>query len=762
MRRSLRFLALLAAAAFSVTGPGSLRADLDLEVPTGSPFDWDDELHQPTPVIKTGIPGRRAPKVEEPKEKPGRGRHQTRVVRKKPTVRPTPPPPMNFSMPNLYNYFRITTMDIMNHVSPNPGQKNPTPISPPDEPLPPEPPQIETGKSSADLKKERKREKPPNVRMRHGVQGEYPPRIPGELAWLALAAKLRAQIHPLTVNKYESIAYLLEIGEPSFSNAADMVNGLITDVPANLPPYPKMKNDIDKMLSKIIVLELISGYPLSMDPTYAKRTMMMGELALPTIIECTKSPHTFLARNATAVLANMQGKEAAKALRDLFKRSSDLCIQIRCAAGFARKRDKEAVKLLKAAAMGGHNALRVMAIHALGACAVGDKKIGRFLANALGTADEDLQWTILSAIARMHTEDKAVARSCAALMSGLSQYKDTPLPSVQTPPGQAPGMRSVVQDPPNSKKRILYECALLAAAASGDKEARQAALAKSGIDAWHPQCRLLAAEVTAYLGKEGRSKAKGFVGHKDTNVGVAATRAIGQYKEEVDWLKSTAQNGPNAMVKAAALAALFQHDQKALVEAARAIVRGGVSGADGAQAFLVGMALQMLDRLDKNEGDAVLKIVDQAHKDNLIAKRVATDEYDVTKAKIDVYPPLLELAVLALGTTAYEPGLAKLIELSKDSPVKAEACLALGSYNENPAMTVKAAEALLQKLIDPTDGFVRFAAYLSLKHLSGKDYMTDYVFGNTEQIWRQAQKYRDWLVEYKQKYLKGNGADGGK
>lgn len=753
MGRGIRVAALCAAPALALALSGSavVWADLDIEVPVGTPLDWDKELHQPTPVIKTGIPGRKEVKPEEPATPAGK-KNETQIVQA--PIKPTPPPVMNFSVPNLYNFFRITTMDIMNHISPNAGSKNPVPISPPIEPI--DPPTIDTGVTAAGEK--RRSEPPPDVRMNHGVQGMYPPKIPGELAWLALAAGLRANLHPATVNKHEAIAYLLEIGEPSIGNAGSLVQGMITDIPSTLPPFPTMKDPIDKMLIKIIVLELVSGYPLGMDPTYAKRTMMMGELGLNSIIECTKSPNTFLARNAVAVLANMQGKKAGDALIEVFKRSTDLCMRIRALAGFARTRNKDALPLIRATVSGGPDPLKAMAIYAYGVVASVDPKeqvkAAQTLAGQLG-GDKDMQWTILSAIARLHAQDKGVASTCAAIKGQYAAHKDVPFPRVNTPPGQAPGMRSVVEDPPNTKERILYECALLAAAASGDESSKREALAKGGIESWHPQTRLLAAEVLAYLGDQGKSMCKGLASYKEQNIATVAVKTVGLDPSEADWLKSVASGGYPPVVRAAALTRLYSANETYLKEVCQQIVAGGFSGSDGAQAFLVGIAVQMLDRLNANDGATVLRLVEQCSNPPAIAKRVATDEYDVTKAKIDIFPALLELAVLALGATGYEPGLDKLVSLLKDSPVKAEAALALGSYGK-PELVVKAAEALLQGLIDPSDGWVRFACYLSLKNLSGQDHYTDYVFGQTADIWRQALKYRDWLVEYKRKL----GAEG--
>lgn len=109
---------------------------------------------------------------------------------------------------------------------------------------------------------------------------------------------LRAQLHPETVNVAEGAAYIAEIG-------GDMDN------PDAAPPFPAMKTPLDTMLSKLIVLEICSSWPYLMDPTLAKKTLMLGDLSFATIVESSKSGHPFLRNNnAVAILANFQGEKA--------------------------------------------------------------------------------------------------------------------------------------------------------------------------------------------------------------------------------------------------------------------------------------------------------------------------------------------------------------------------------------------------------------------------------------------------------------------
>jgi HEAT repeat protein len=717
--------------------------DLDLDVPVGSPIDWDRDLPQPTPNITTGTPGKAIAKADPkpaPKVEKGGG---TQIQQAAPP--PTPPPMIGFGIPNLYNFFRVKTVDIMTHLQVNIPKKPNVPFEPPAPKA--EPPMIDTGTSS----KERggKPEPAPAVTMRSGMAGNYVPPLPGELAWICIATNLRASLHPELVNFAEAKAYLQEIGE---ANAAYNNPGLMKDKPADIPatppPFPSMKDKIDQMMSKIAVIELISGYPHAMDPTYAKHTLLVGDLALNAIIECTKSPHTFLQHNAVAVLANAQGQKAAEELRKIVDTANDNETLVRAIMGCARKHDKKAIPSLQKRCQG-DEAVSAAAVYALGVIATEDGKVANQLASLAQTANPDMAWTILAAIARIHcTKDKTLTSTMTGLWKGWTQ-KAGQSPAAALPPAPVPGKGGAAQapapEPAGTKIKIISEVALLAAAASGDNDAKREAVAK-GVTGFNRQLWVLAAEVLPHLGPEGITAAKSVANHEESNVAVAAVRAIGDFKEEVPFLKQTAGSG-KALVRAAALTKLIVQDEEACKEVCKQIVKSGsISPAE--EAFLTGMALEMLDRFAANDGADVLSVVNKAKAANAIAKRSATDEYDITKAKIDVFPPCLEIATLSVGRTQYEPAVDVLIGFLNDqaNPVRGEAALSLGSFGMASQLK-KVGDALLKGLVDPSDGWVRFCCYLALKNLSGKDFSTDYVFGSTSDVWGCAVKYRDWLRE---------------
>jgi HEAT repeat protein len=605
---------------------------------------------------------------------------------------------------------------------------------------------IDTGTST---KERGKPEAAPQVTMRPGIEGNYIPKTPGELAWIAVATNLRANIHPEIVNTLEAKAYLIEIGEASLAWPQGLVKDRIQEIPNAVPSFPRMKDPVDNMAAKIAVIELVSGYPHAMDPRYAKHTLLMGDVAFNAILECTKSPHTFLQHNAVAVLSNAQGQRAAEELRKIVETAADPVTLVRAAMGCSRKKDKKAIPALLKRVHGADENVIAAIIYALGMVGTDDPKVATQLANiAQGASTPDLAWSALAAVARVHcTTDKNLTQQLVAIKKAWEGKGANVPPPQQAPAAPAPGggIAAPVTEPAGTKNKIVWEISILAAAASGDEASKKEALAK-GIKGFNKQVWVLAAEVFPSFGPEGINAAKGVINDEEVNVGVAAVRAVGEFKEEVPWLKGIAASG-KAVLRAAALTRLIYHDEEAIKEVCRPIVSAGNIGT-AEEAFLTGMALQMLDRVSGNVGADVLSLVNKAKSANAIAKRTATDEYDVTKAKIEVFPPCLEIVTICVGRTQHEPAVDVLIGFLNDgsNPVRGEAALSLGSFGM-PGQLKKVAEALLKNMVDPNDGWVRFCCYLSLRHLSGKDYPADFVFGAMSELWPSVVKYRDWLRE---------------
>jgi HEAT repeat protein len=708
-------------------------ADLDLGVPMGTPLDWEQELHQPIP---TGLSPGRDPKAAAPT--PG---DQGTIVQG-PKVKP---PAMGFTSVNLYNFLRVKTHDIMTHFTVKIPMRTGRPVG-----VPEDPPTFRTGDAAGGAVS--KKDRPQSLES--GILSNYTPPVPGELAWIGIANCLRTILHPELVCTPEVIAYLVEIGDPSLvgadsvtTNIAGPLKALIRTIPETTPAPPTLSTPFDNMLAKVATLELVNGYPHALDPTYARRTLMMGDQAYAAVLKCADSPHPFLQQNAVVVLANFGNPDSGKELARIFGATQDNTVKARCIAGLARRKDKAQIPFLLGLAKSRDDWIRALAIYALGHIATGDKKVSAELLALARQDNSDLRWSALPALAR-------IADSSPQVSKGLSEIyrqcwdaaKGIPHP---IPPGERPNdFRAPNPEPAGYKKRIIADFAQIAAAVCGDASARQELIAKlngGGIQAFTEASYLLLAESLPLMGDQGQEAAKKLARHNDVVVAMSAMKSLANASPcDTAWVKQFVMSGGNALVRAAGLTVLFRHTQGDIREACHHVVKGyGGGGAE--EAYLVGMAIQMLDRLADNKADELISVVQKAKGANHIARRVATDEYDITKAKIDVSPPLLEIATLSLSRTGDPAAIPVLLELLTGSPACSEAALALSGMPLEGESYAKVIGALIDALGDPKNGWLRFCAYQALKNITKEDYFVDYIFGSAGSVYGAQDRYRAWL-----------------
>jgi hypothetical protein len=703
----------------------------------GTPLDWDKELHQPIP---TGIQGKKA---GGPAKAEGQG-----------TTLATPakvqPPPMGYSSINLYNFLRVRTIDIMTHFQPKTPTGTPVPVK-----VPSEQPVHVTGESAKDKPAGNNAKRP--TTMAHGIDSNYPPKVPGELFWIAIANCLRSVLHPELMSEPESIAYLVEIGEVSLYGAdtvkspwSDRLKKLINDVPPNPPEFPQGGTPLDSVMTKLAVMELVSGFPYALDPTYAKRTLLLGDQAFEAVLKCAQSNHPFLSRNAVAVLANFSNEKAAAELAKIAEKATDPVVKVRAIAGIGRRKDKKMIPILLKYLTSNEDYVRAIATYALGCVATKDAAVAKQLVQAAGNADPNALWTLLPALARIACTDKEVVDGLKKIYDKCwSEAKGIPHP---IPPGDKPNdFRAPNPEPAGYKKRIVADMALIALAACGDPAAQQEIFAKfsaKGVEAFTEASWMVLVESLPLMGDKGQDLAKGLSTHNEVALATQAVRSIRKAANpDVKWLANLAKSGGNALVRAAALTALFGNSESDLRDACHTIIKNANAGS-AEEAYLTAMALQMLDYVGDNKGDEVLSVVEKANAAGAVARRTSSDEYDITKAKFDVFPPLLEVSTLALGKTQYEAAIPKLIDLLKNGKAKAEAALALGGLPSSKENIKLVCEALLEAMGDQNDGWLRFCAYLSMKNISNRDFFADYIFGSPSSIFGGVDRYKAWLDAY--------------
>lgn len=769
---SLVLLAVLSPAVFS----NMAFFDLDIEVPPGSPLDWDKELNQPIPTgrgqvtIGTGTPV--SPTGEAPSKTPPPVNLETGSKQGKTWLEATPPPKpspvgLEYGVTNLYNFLRITTVDIMNHISPK------IPSNPPiTENIPkdigtgggkyPKASDIDTGPGR---EKGAEAKQPPagGKEMAHGISMRYPPVYPTELCWIAIANCLRSSLHPELMNNMEASAYLVEIGEPSLVGAqmgtdisANVQRLVAPDLELKLPALPKGKGDaMDEMLIRLAVSEIISGFPYAFDPTYARRVLSLGDGAYPAVKACLSTPHAFLGRNAVAIIANLDAHgEAVKDLRDIFKKSRDAVARLRALSGLVRKRDRESVPLLMAELKNSDGVIRSAVMFALGMIGRKDAKIAEAIIKDLKDHPEpDEAWTGVSALARNGDGSKKTLEFIKALKNSIKdkipQGAANPIPLPQQQGGQRGGFVPPISDMPGTKYKIIDDAALLALAANGDATAKTEVIAKAGQGqlgfmkaTWY-----LVGDVLPFLGDEGVQAAKTFIERSDmpTNCKVNAVRRLAEAIPDEVYFKGLVSAGSVPEIRAAALMKLFEIKPEAVKDVAHPFVAG--SSADASAAFLSGTAIQLLGRIKANKGEDLMKTAQDAYAAKAWGKRLSDNNPDITKAKIEVFPPLLEIALVELGKTGHRDAVGFLTTVARDKvcPARAEAILALGSIASSVVpLDQTAMETILAAMEDPDDGWVRFTAFRVMREISKQDFPVDWIFGKDLAIAFHAKRYREW------------------
>lgn len=685
------------------------RMDIDVAVPPGTPLEWDKDLHQPVPTgwrgkVPTTDKAAEAAKATPAGAANGAAKGSTVATHS----------PIDFGVTNLYRYFGITTKDIMNHIkveAPGGGllQKG----------------EVATGAGS-------------------GVQWVYPPEHPTELVWVGVAGCLRSVLHPELISVPETVAYLCEVGETTLPGTrvtetavGEKVKALVTPVPDQFPPIKPGSTGFESMVNRLVAVELTTGFPHSLDPTFARRTLALGDRAYKAVLDASRAPHAFLSRNAVAVLANYKNAEALDELRKHLA-SNDAVTKYRALTGLTRARDRAIVPILIRGLLVQDEVWRAACAHSLGQ--IGDPKSVDELMKVARTADLEYLWSILPAVARLAGPKKEFEEFFAKMEQHVLQgnlYKQPPTPAKNMVPPKP--------EPAGTKLQVVVEMCRLGMAVSGHPAARDELKAKfqqNGIDGFYIPNQILACNVFARM-PGGREILQSIVENaKNDRVAVQALLDLREQAAENEWLKKQAQGHRSAGVRALALTELFERGETHFVPIAQQIIDGYAGGADGAQAYVAGTALQLMGKLpQKNKVDSVIAVVTKALASGMWARREGENLLDIVKANIKITPPLLEIACIELGRLGDPKGLPALLSVIKTDGcgARGEAALALGAIAGREAI-----DALVAALDDPKDGWLRFCAYESLKKLSGQDNFADWLFGQPGTRARAVARYREW------------------
>ncbi|MGE0707065.1 MAG: HEAT repeat domain-containing protein [Planctomycetota bacterium] len=430
---------------------------LDVGIPPGLPFEWEQPFRVPTESLYLKPREQELdPSATRVRQVQG-GSSRPRVYTEKTTA---------------MAYARVTTVDILNHFD---WQEGP----------------------QSDLVK-----RPTGGRVPTGgtvgpeVAAPYPPPIPLDLYWVSFATWLRENLHPNQVSDAESIERLVEIGFPALCVLNDvsqtpvgkMSNGgsgyvvnaataktrlerwlkvlakRVGPLPGPKPHAAADPKDPERsMLLRLAAEDLAGGYASSVDGTYAGRLLSLpaGE-GLSLLLEYARpSVHTLLLRNAASLLGAYPRPEARAALIEVVKNAKDDVARLRAYMALARMGSPEAQR---AAVERLKDVSPQAGVHVLGLLRAPEGV--KHALQMLGKGDVEDKLVAIRALGRIGDGDKKVLKALERTFANVAKADPKKLYEV-------PAWRADNPDPVTVRQETLGQLCLVALGRLGDEGARK-------------------------------------------------------------------------------------------------------------------------------------------------------------------------------------------------------------------------------------------------------------------------------------------------
>lgn len=766
MSRFARF-ALIFMGALAASALGDDRSyDLDVSLPPGTPLEWAREMRVATPSGRGMVPTLAPRSSDAPPPKPTpppNGPKETSEGPQTPPPEPDEPIPpgqtvaagLDYGAADPFAYARILTQDIVGHLRwtvPTPGTTR------------------------------------PDVRSTDGGDGDwsYPPLPSDTLYWFSLAAYLRRMLHPSLISEAELIEFLTELGEPALivsslatnePSIADLVREVkkrVTPLPSGAPKVRQGRTTFESMVFRLATEELTSSYMFELNPYFAWRTLSLGNKAYPALVALSRDPHTFLARNATALLGGSSHSGSSAELLKLAQETKDPVVRARAVSALIRRKYFPAADLFLEMAKSDDRAARARGLYGLGM--LGDPKhAGTVLAVAdRHQKDSDVLWAAVPALARMAPDRKDVKDFLASLRKRIEDG----WPDVFG--DENAKMRPDAPDPPGTRAVVIWQMTLLAQARMGDKDALDEVhkVIKQGpefvkkdpnprvpvrraqpsiLDQFLVPTRYLLLETLAKAGGRGHDVLRELV-ETDAEDPVLQLTALflmtGPKAEDPKYLEMLARSSARAAsVRALALQLLHPADPKSAATVAQRIVEDfadsppdqppvpfqPVDPKIAGRSFLCVTAMKIAGAEGRNDPEVLLKIMDRMYKEIELEKKAPKPPQDPDplrryygqNSSVVVKAPVLETAIHELGRTGSAKGLQRIIDALKDTDPRtgrAEAALALGNLKAADK-DGKARKALLAALEDKS-GWVRWCASRALNAWTGREVECDWLYGS--------------------------------
>jgi hypothetical protein len=381
MRATCAFLGVLLAAGLA----GAFApVDLDVDVPTGTPFDTlKMPTSTPTGGPRPGVESKGAPlrpATPAPVSGPASGPGAT--VAEDPKKKPPPKPPMG-----LPGITAPSTVDWPNHLKWSPNDKNIL------RSFEEEKADIATGT--------------PGVAPGEPVKWEfksYPPDVPNNIYVYCFARYLMVLLHRPMVSEREQIEFLIEMGYPArYAGTAvtqdkdlEPMAKIVIDAEGPMVEVPPAKPQGE--VAQRVYLDLLTRYPY--DSSFGSYILSQpSEVTLPVLLSIIKSSrHPLLVRNAVFVLRCFDNREVLPVLRTLLMKTPDKVIRNRALAALVRWQDDQIVDWLEKQLGGPDVSFKSYALWALGRIGAPvciDRVIAYTKANA---ADRETLWAAIPAL----------------------------------------------------------------------------------------------------------------------------------------------------------------------------------------------------------------------------------------------------------------------------------------------------------------------------------------------------------------------------
>ncbi len=399
--------------------PWAPRVDLDVALPPGSPLDWSSGFPAITPPRKPLYPRTGPAVLPRPKT-------EARAARLEPDVR----------FANAFGLVRILTWDIAGHLE-----------------------WIQT--------------RPEGPRSGRASLRPPPPSYGEPLHWVALVPLLRLLLHPDSLSGAETLAHLVEIGDPVLEVLASAAGEKdLDEVCAELrrrilfdagpiPGPERGRSPRERTLARFTLEECLRDEPCDPSGVFGKRLFLFAEEIEPHLHELVRQEGLALRRNAVSALGRFRTASAQRALLAVASDADDPVTVVRALAALGRPFvPLDGAPLVERLGESTDPVLRVALIGALGRLRA-RSALPVFLAlgtRALEEHDSDLLIAILTAVGAIPPGDQRqtlleLAREVRAVARGQ--------PDSFRPRGEPRKQKPDVPDRPGTRAEILTQLAWL-------------------------------------------------------------------------------------------------------------------------------------------------------------------------------------------------------------------------------------------------------------------------------------------------------------